>query len=85
MKGLTNANEGNDFSSMSTKEIIDCMAESLVTIAGAVEKQFIFMLTEKAYREMRIHRYRKCKIKKGPGRFRYVAIGQANIKFKEAK
>lgn len=85
MKGLINADGGNDFSSMSTKEIIDCMAKSLVTIAGAVEKQFIFMLTKKAYHEMRVHRYRKCKIKKGPGRFRYVAMGQANIKFKEAK
>ena len=85
MKGLINSGNGVDWSSMSTKDIIDQMSKAVIKVAGAIDKGFTFLLTEKAYHEMRRYRYRKCRVKKGCGKFRYVAIGGDNISFRRQR
>ncbi|UVX30612.1 hypothetical protein S13b_00035 [Klebsiella phage VLCpiS13b] len=85
MKGLINGCNSVDWSSMSTKDIIDQMSKAVVEVAGAIDKGFTFLLTEKAYHEIRRYRYRKCRVKKGCGKFRYVAIGRSNISFRRQR
>lgn len=85
MKGLVNGGHSVDWSSMSTKDIIDQMYKAVVEVAGAIDKGFALLLTEKAYHEMRRYRYRKCRVKKGCGQYRYVAIGPAHLSLRRSK
>lgn len=85
MKGLINSGHSVDWSSMSTKDIIEQMSKSVIEVAGDIDKGFTFLLTEKAHHEIRHYRYRKCRVKKGYGKFRYVAIGGSNISFRRQR
>lgn len=85
MKGLINSGHGVDWSSMSTKDIIDQMSKAVIEVAGAIDKGFTFLLTEKAYHEIRRYRYRKCRVKKGYGQYRYVAIGPSHLSLRRSK
>lgn len=85
MNGLINAGGGKELSSMSTDEIVKFMTDTLREMSVNNTAPLTLFISPCAYNSLAKYRFRKCRVKKGCGSYRYVLIGPPRLTLRVSK
>ncbi len=85
MNGLINDAESKNLSLMNTAEIVKFMTETLREMSSDKNSQLMLFMRPSTYNKLSKYRFRKCRVKKGYGNYRYVLIGPPRLTLKVQK